>query len=410
MHDGCRCYIIPPHILHHMTSNVEGRIREAARTTLLTTRMLHTQREMYGALGLTCLSAGPLHRTVYDARHEQELPGTPVRSEGAAPSSDLPTNEAYDGAGVTYAFYDQVFHRRSIDDRGMRIDSTVHYREEPDVGYDNAFWNGRQMVYGEGDQEIFGSFTTSLDVIGHELTHGVTQFECALIYKKQSGALNESLSDVFGTMVKQWHLKQTIDQADWLIGRELLVPGIQSGSAAPAALRSMKAPGTAYNDPRLGRDPQPDHMRNYQKLAATPAGDNGGVHINSGIPNRAFYLACTHLGAPHSWDQAGPIWYATLRALHATATFNDAAKMTAMLAEQQFGADAGKAVRAAWQEVGVLTGPEIVHVSQLTSLGGAPTTAPGVPMVPPPQVPISAIPNAPTGDVVAAPVEMPTGV
>jgi Zn-dependent metalloprotease len=372
----CRCYIIPPHILHHMAAHASAQTRDAARTTLLANRELLTQREIYGVLGNTALAAGPLRRTIYDAHNATQLPGAPVRAEGDAASSDAAVNEAYDGAGITHAFYETIFHRHSVDDLGMRLDATVHYREEPDVGYDNAFWNGRQMVYGDGDQEIFGSFTRSLDVIAHELTHGVTQFEAALVYHKQAGALNESFSDVFGSMVKQWHLDQTVDQADWLVGQELLLPGVQSGSSAAAALRSLKAPGTAYNDTRLGRDPQPAHMSNFQNLADTRGGDNGGVHINSGIPNHAFYLACTHLGAARAWDQAGPIWYATLRALHPKATFIDAANTTIMQAEQLFGADAVKAVRTAWQEVGVLPTPEVVHVQSILPRASGPAEPP----------------------------------
>jgi Zn-dependent metalloprotease len=379
----CRCYIIPPHILKHMAEHGDAPVRDAARTTLLANRELHTQREMFAAFGVTALAAGPLRRTIYDAQNEDGLPGERVRSEGSEASSDPTVNEAYEGAGVTHAFFDEIFQRKSIDDRGMRIDSTVHYREEPDIGYDNAFWNGRQMVYGDGDQEIFGSFTRSLDVIAHELTHGITQFEAGLVYHKQSGALNESFSDVFGSMVKQWHLGQTIDQADWLIGQELLLPGVQSGSEAPAALRSLRAPGTAYADQRLGNDPQPAHMTNFQRLPDTRSGDNGGVHVNSGIPNHAFYLACTHLGAAYAWEQAGPIWYATLRALHPKATFLDAARATVMHAEQLFGANAVKAVRAAWQEVGVLPAPQIVHVQPILPPGGGPTTA-AEPAAPPP--------------------------
>jgi len=356
-----------------MAAHDDARMRTAARTTMLANRELHTQREIFSAIGITGLAAGPLRRTIYDSGQEGALPGSLVRSEGGAVSSDVAVNEAYDGAGITHDFYAKIFHRKSIDDHGMRIDSTVHYREEPDVGYDNAFWNGRQMVYGDGDQAVFGSFTRSVDVIAHELTHGVTQFEAGLVYHKQPGALNESFSDVFGSMVKQWHLGQTIDKADWLIGRELLMPGIQSGSSAPAALRSMKAPGTAYNDPRLGRDPQPGHMNNYQRLADTRGSDNGGVHINSGITNHAFYLACKHLGAAHSWEKAGPIWYATLRALHAKASFVDAAQTTVMFAEQLFGGTATKAVRTAWQEVGVLPMPEIVHVMAMQPLTAGPT-------------------------------------
>jgi len=384
----CRCYIIPPHMLNHMAGHADAQVRDAARTTLLANRELHTQREIYATLGGTALAAGPLRRTVYDARNADGLPGARVRSEGSAPSHDATANEAYEGAGVTHAFYEKVFHRHSIDDQGMRIDSTVHFREEPDVGFDNAFWNGRQMVYGDGDGELFGPFTRSLDVIAHELTHGVTQFEAALVYRKQSGALNESFSDVFGSMVKQWHLNQTIDQADWLIGQELLLAGVTSGSSAPAALRSLKAPGTAYADDRLGNDPQPAHMSNFAHLSDTRAGDNGGVHINSGIPNHAFYLACKHLAAPHAWDKAGPIWYATLRALHPRATFLQAAKATVMQADHLYGADAVKAVRTAWQEVGVLPVPEVVHVMPiLPRTPPTPPTPPSPPSESPPAPP-----------------------
>jgi Zn-dependent metalloprotease len=177
-------------------------------------------------------------------------------------------------------------------------------------------------------------------------------------------------------MVKQWHLNQTIAAADWLIGRELLQPGVQSGSSSPAALRSLKAPGTAYNDPRLGRDPQPAHMSNYQNLADSLASDSGGVHINSGIPNRAFYLACTNLAAAHSWDKAGPIWYATLRALHPRSKFVDAARTTVMYAQQLYGADAANAVRDAWRTVGVLATPEVVHVMPLLPPTPPPATPP----------------------------------
>ena len=115
----------------------------------------------------------------------------------------------------------------------MRLDSSVHYSQN----FDNALWNGNQMIYGDGDGEIFGRFTTAVDVIGHELTHGVTQFEAGLEYHGQSGALNESISDVFGSLVKQHVNNQTAAQADWLIGVGLFKPGVVG-----QAIRSMKAP------------------------------------------------------------------------------------------------------------------------------------------------------------------------
>ncbi|CAN5593734.1 hypothetical protein BH18THE1_BH18THE1_04570 [soil metagenome] len=168
----------------------------------------------------------------------------------------------------------------------MKLDSTVHYGED----YNNAFWNGTQMVYGDGDGEIFQRFTKSIDVIGHELTHGVTQYEAALEYEGQAGALNESFSDVFGSLVKQYSLKQKVDKADWLIGN-----GLFGSKGRGIALRSMKRPGTAYDDPTIGKDPQPAHMKDYVKTTS----DNGGVHINSGIPIDLFTLPRWNLVGMH---------------------------------------------------------------------------------------------------------------
>ena len=228
------------------------------------------------------------HQTprVYDAQNDLSLPGKLVRGEKEKKSKDASVDGAYDGSGKTYDFYLKVFTRNSIDGQGMRLDSTVHYRRN----FNNAFWNGQQMVYGDGDGEIFNRFTKSLDVIGHELTHGVTQFTAGLVYQDQPGALNEHMSNVFGSLVKQRAKKQTAKQADWLIGEGLFTNKING-----VALRSMKAPGTGYNDPLIGKDPQPDHMSKYVKTAK----DNGGVHINSGIPNKAFCdLAIVWAGMP----------------------------------------------------------------------------------------------------------------
>ncbi len=159
------------------------------------------------------------------------------------------------------------------------------------------------MVFGDGDGSIFVGFTKSLDVIGHELTHGVSAEEAkGLEYHDQPGALNESISDVFGSMVKQYALGQDATQADWLIGNDILGPDFHG-----VALRSMAAPGTAYDDPQLGKDPQPATMAQYVQTQ----NDNGGVHINSGIPNKAFHDAAVALGG-NAWETAGKVWYAAL--------------------------------------------------------------------------------------------------
>jgi len=287
-------------------------------------------------------------RSIYDAKHSEDLPGAVVRSEGQSPVADKAVNQAYDGLGDTFDFYQKVYQRNSIDNAGMPLNATVHYGQS----YDNAFWNGQQIVFGDGDNVIFTDFTGATDVIGHELTHGVTGSEANLTYQGQSGALNESISDVFGVMVSQFKQNQTADKADWLIGAGILAKGVQG-----VALRSMKAPGTAYNDPRLGKDPQPADMAHYVNTAE----DNGGVHINSGIPNHAFYLVATALGG-YSWERAGQIWYQTLvdHNLKANATFATFANLTIQHAAGRYGAnsDEQKAVRDAWAKVGVTKKPK----------------------------------------------------
>ncbi|HEY6865806.1 MAG TPA: M4 family metallopeptidase [Candidatus Eisenbacteria bacterium] len=339
--------IVPPHMLKHLARTESPELSGWALHTLSLSERLRGTRTVLGPIApLAVTPAGAKRRAVYDARHTETLPGRLVRSEGDPPKSDPAVNEAYDGAGFTYDLYFNVYGRNSIDDRGMRIDSSVHYG----VKFDNAFWDGRQMVYGDGDGTVFRRFTVALDVIGHELTHGVTDFEAALDYQDQSGALNESCSDVFGSLVKQYHLGQTAADADWLIGAGLFARGVQG-----VALRSMKAPGTAYDDPRLGKDPQPASMKDYVQTHE----DSGGVHINSGIPNRAFYLAATAIGG-RAWERAGKIWYVALRdRLRHDSDFAAAARLTAEVAAALYGADGPEAaaVRDAWNEVGVSAAP-----------------------------------------------------
>ncbi len=341
--DGIDC-ILPPHILWAIVDNGDSEQRAWALQALAVSERIRGRRELLGDIA-TAVAGGDAgkQRTVYDARHGSQLPGAKARGEGDPPGKDVTVNEAYDGAGATYDLYRQAFDRNSIDDRGMPLVSTVHYRRD----YDNAFWDGNQMVYGDGDGKIFQRFTKAVDVIGHELTHGVTQYEANLDYADQPGALNESFSDVFGSLVKQWALGQAAEQADWLIGAGLFTAAVRG-----AALRSMAAPGTAYDDPLIGKDPQPADMAHYVETAD----DNGGVHINSGIPNRAFYLAATAIGG-FAWERAGKVWYVTLRdRLRPNSDFKAAADSTIAAAKELFGARGAvaKAVAAAWSQVGVL--------------------------------------------------------
>jgi len=206
-HDPLHC-ILPPYVLDHMANSDRPAIRKLAIEAIArsaTLRATRTALAPFAAMTAVPSADKKKDRVIYDCQTQGSsfLPGKLVREEGDPKSSDPAVNEAYDGSGATYDFYKRVFNRNSLDDRGMQLISTVHLGKK----YNNAFWNGEQMVYGDGDGEIFDRFTKCLDVIGHELTHGVTQFEAGLIYQGQSGALNESLSDVFGSLVKQWKLK-----------------------------------------------------------------------------------------------------------------------------------------------------------------------------------------------------------
>ncbi|GGO80706.1 M4 family metallopeptidase [Wenjunlia tyrosinilytica] len=356
------CGIVPPHMLDHLARSGSAAVADAARNAL---RMdaFHRERRLSAVAGAppqpTVPGAGTppdaaqrcaesvLRRTIGDAEHHQRLPGRVVRAEGQDAVSDEPVNRAYDGLGHTHRLYLDAFERDSIDDSGLALNATVHYSRH----YDNAFWDGEQMVFGDGDGEVFNDFTISLDVIGHELTHGVTQYTANLDYSGQSGALNESMSDVFGSLVKQYALGQGAAEADWLIGEGLLTDQVQG-----VALRSMKAPGTAYDDDVLGKDPQPATMDDYVETTD----DNGGVHINSGIPNHAFYLAATALGG-NAWERAGRIWYDVLTGgkLATDADFASFAGLTAAAARARYGeGEEVQAVLDAWKQVGVPTGSE----------------------------------------------------
>ena len=345
--------ILPPHILKNIATKGTDAQKNLAIDTLKLSEQMRGQRKALADFPVAAFRVavvGGKERIVYDAKNGSSLPGTKVRGENDPASADVAVNEAFDGSGVTYDLYKNVYQRNSIDNAGMRLDSTVHYQKS----YDNAFWNGEQMVYGDGDEDLpvnerlFNRFTIAIDVIGHELTHGVTQYEAKLTYSLQPGALNESMSDVFGSLVKQYSMQQSAADADWLIGAGLLTSNVKG-----VALRSMKAPGTAYDDPVLGKDPQPAHMKDY----VTTISDNGGVHINSGIPNHAFYVIATELGG-YAWEKAGQIWYVTLRdKLSANSNFQDCANLTYQVAGQLYGEGSieQQAVKKGWAEVGLMS-------------------------------------------------------
>jgi Zn-dependent metalloprotease len=357
--------IMPPYILRAIAQRGSPAQRIAATTTLALDSTLRSLRVSTTRASVAAGSAAPppippgRRRTIYTANHQEQLPGVVVATEQAPPrrTADAAAYEAFQGLGATWDFYFDIYGRQSIDDEGMALDATIHYGTD----YNNAFWNGQQMVFGDGDGQIFNRFTIALDVIGHELTHGVTQDEAALQYMFQPGALNESISDVFGSLIKQRAANQTAAKADWLIGAGLFTKSVNG-----KALRSMKASGTAYDDPVLGKDPQPDHMDRYNNTYQ----DNGGVHINSGIPNKAFYQTAVDMGG-FAWEKAGRIWYETLRdsALRDNTGFKRFANLTVATAIRLYGAGSTESavVANAWASVGLTTTAKAAAVPKKTT-------------------------------------------
>lgn len=340
------CHFIPPYLLSRVAASAaRGSGVNPGAATLQVDDILRGRRTIRPALMPRSGVEEDSTRVIHSAHNVEQLPGEIVRRSGGAAVGDPAVDEAFDYSGDVWDLFAEQFGRPSVDGRGSALVVTVHYGQN----YDNAFWDGQQLVFGDGDGQVFDRFTKPMDVMAHEFTHGVTQFTAALSYQGQSGALNESISDAFACMTKQRSLNQTADQADWLIGQGLFLPGVNA-----KALRSMTEPGTAYDDPQLGKDPQVATMADYVHTAD----DSGGVHFNSGIPNRAFALAARGVGG-HSWEQVGHTWYDALTAGEVTADtdFAGFAQATLSSAERLFPDDADIAakVRAAWTEVGVLS-------------------------------------------------------
>ncbi|MCZ6829012.1 MAG: M4 family metallopeptidase [Gammaproteobacteria bacterium] len=257
-------------------------------------------------------------------------------------STSSSSNAGWDPVGVsvfantrqTYDYYLNTHGRNSIDDKGMNLISIIHY----DQDLANAFWNGIYMVFGDGDGSTFSELGACLDVVAHELTHGVVETTAGLAYRNQSGALNESFTDIMGVMV---------DREDWLVGEDCVI-------RSPGYLRSLSAPNS-------GLGFQPGHMSEYQYLPDTAAGDWGGVHINSGIPNRAAYLAAEGLSAEGTGASIGrskteQIFYRGFTTyLTSASEFVDARFATIQAAEDLYGSNSQeyRSIIDAWDAVGV---------------------------------------------------------
>ncbi len=238
------------------------------------------------------------------------LPGTQIRDEDDPPLGDAVAQDTHVNTGLVYDYYASTFGRDSYDGLGHLMRSTVHFGS----GYDNAFWCGDscitaygsalggQMAYGDGSWNgstgFFSPLGQDLDVVSHELTHAVTEQENGLIYFGQSGALNESYSDVFAAMTDN-------DGNEWQLAEKSFTPGTPGD-----ALRDMANPAA---------EGQPAHMNAYVNTWY----DGGGVHTNSGIPNHAAYLAATAPGYGIGRASLQQIYYAAMPCLPNNADFLD---------------------------------------------------------------------------------------
>lgn len=341
-----RHFFIPPYILDALTRAADEAIRWAAIESVIASAAMRARRATLATLPIMAAIPSvdrPKERRIYEMKNGTvPLPGKLVAGEGVKkPLQPGAVREAFENLGLTYDFYKTVFGRNSLDDEGQTLIASVHYGKS----YNNAFWNGEQMVFGDGDGEIFTRFTRSLDVVGHELSHGVVSQTCNLEYFGQPGALNEHLADVFGVLTEQWSIGQAAAEASWLVGAEIIGPKTKI-----KAIRTFKGEKAFENDPLFGTDPQPKRMKDFYN----GADDDGGVHINSGIPNHAFFRAAVALGGK-AWETVGPVWYEALAALDRKSDFKDAARTTGEIAGRLYGPKSREAaaVKAGWKGVGL---------------------------------------------------------
>lgn len=341
---ACQCFIIPADVLDKFSK--DNSLSAAERQSFADAAMLDRQfriartaqsriTSLASSVSIAANLAASPTIPVYDCKGTQSLPGTPVPNPGG--STDATVKRTFDETDGMAKFLSKEFGRNSLDGQGMTLLSSVHFGQN----FNNAFWNGTQMTYGDGDGNIFLDFTLSNDVIAHELTHGITQYTTGLAYSNQAGGLNESCSDIFGSMFRQWRKGQTVNQADWLIGKEIMGPAAQARGFT--CLRDMADPAAKHC-----LAPQPKHFKNYK---------NGmDPHESSGIPNFVFYKAALAIGGK-SWEKTGKIWYSAMAnyAPSANMQMKTFAKRTRQQAKLLYASDPNiaKAIDAAWKAVGL---------------------------------------------------------
>ncbi len=342
------CFIVPPDLLKRLAQDEPdgNSLKRTLQSTWLVTDQLRENREAARLQALVYRTnlfrreaiAGPPPRNyIYDCQRRHSLPGSPIVDP--ASSADVGVSTVFATTQKVADFYTGVLGRNSVDNRGLDLVSSLHYRQYDNEDYDNAFWDGHQMVYGDGDGTIFTGFYRSPDVIGHELTHGVTQNESHLLYEGEAGALNESFSDCVGAVFHQWLQGWTAARAEgWLIGAGIMGP--RSLAQGKTCLRDMTDPGNAHC-----LSPQPGSYRGLDPTA--------DVHINSGVPNLAFANYARAVGGK-AWEAPMTLWYyaSTGGRLAQNATMADFARGT-LSAAGALSLDPAP-VRAAWASVDLI--------------------------------------------------------
>ncbi|MCL6661770.1 M4 family metallopeptidase [Paenibacillus amylolyticus] len=332
---------IPRYVLKQMA---ERGNKEAEKTLIQMIKIEEkVEKEKKNTQVTNLLHSGNVaERLIYDSENTDEFKRKLIRKEGDPPVHDEVVNITYDFCGKTLDYFKNKLQRNSINNLGMDVIANVHYFNGE---LNNAFYFSElgQLAFGDGDGTSFKNFARSIDVVAHEMAHGITHFVNDLHYARESGALNEHFSDVIGTAVKQFVKNQTAETADWLIGDEIVGPGWRG-----KALRSMKAPGTAYDE-----DKQVAHFDDFDPTLPLED-DNGGVHYYSGIPNKAFFLTATKIGT----DKAAFLWYTAWPNIHSNATFKDALGAILKSAETlvhrgELPQETVSVVKNAFEEVGV---------------------------------------------------------
>ena len=351
----CVCFALPKKLMQHLADSAEGEHRELLQAQVHHCAKLRGSRHASAqpmaksaAKAKPTAAAKPLQRSVFSAGGQTFLPGKLLRDEDDPPTRDALADQSYDSIWSAPRVVKTVFGRDSIDGRGMRVDTSVHYG----FRFANAMWTGEQMIIGDGDGQNVRDLAGSLGIIAHEFAHGISQHlvkgglgvvqvpGAPPTLKGEAGALNESFSDVMASMVKQWHAGQCVHSADWLLGEDILAPHVGK------AIRSLKDPGNTKLTWK-----QDDQIKDYRRFKPTH-----DAHTASGIANHAFYQAATQLGG-HSWETLGAVWYRGFDKLRARATFLDAAYATVGVAASLHGQGSAthKAVKAGWKQVNVLT-------------------------------------------------------